>query len=118
MTPIDDPLPITPRFDFRNFRVRIATYANVEERGRFLLDAFGSQEWPWDTSDELRFGRAGRELIGAEFHIPGVEAADAENSARVPTTPLVRLGGLCADEARDFRLVVASELRRTPGTSR
>ncbi|MFJ9739968.1 hypothetical protein [Streptomyces sp. NPDC101166] len=109
-----DPLHITPRFDFRDFRVRVATYANVEERGRFLLDTFGSQPWLWDTPDELRFDRSGRELVGAEFQIAG-EAADAEDSARVPVTPLVRPGGLRADEARDFRLEVTTELCRAPG---
>ncbi|MFD6323472.1 hypothetical protein ACFWOL_11515 [Streptomyces sp. NPDC058442] len=114
-TVTEDPLRITPRFDFRDFRVRVATYADVEERGRFLLDTFGSQPWLWDTPDELRFDRAGRELVGAEFQIPGVEAADAEDSTRVPATPLVHPGGLRADEARDFRLEVTSELCRAPG---
>ncbi|GAB2956403.1 hypothetical protein GCM10023080_014530 [Streptomyces pseudoechinosporeus] len=109
-----DPLHITPRFDFWDFRVRIATYANVEERGRFLLDTFGSQPWLWDTPDELRFDPASRELVGAEFEIAG-EAADAEDSARVPATPPVHPGGLRADEARDFRLEVTTELCRAPG---
>ncbi|MGC9501687.1 hypothetical protein [Streptomyces sp. WG7] len=109
-----DPLHITPRLDFRDFRVRIATYANVDERGRFLLDTFGSGPWLWDTPDELRFDQAGRELVGAEFQIAG-EAADAEDSARLPATPPVRPGGLHADEARDFRLEVTTELCRAPG---
>ncbi|MEU3918357.1 hypothetical protein [Streptomyces sp. NPDC029004] len=113
-TVTDDPLHITPRFDFWDFRLRIATYANVEERGRFLLDTFGSQPWLWDTPDELRFDPAGRELVGAEFAIAG-EAVDAEDSARVPATPLVQPGGLRADEARDFRLEVTTELCRAPG---
>ncbi|MDN5385479.1 hypothetical protein QEP66_26005 [Streptomyces sp. LB8] len=111
----DNPLHITPRFNFLDFRVRIATYTNVEERGRFLLDTFGSQEWLWDALDELRFDRTSRELVGAEFQIPDVEAADVEASARLPTTPLVHPGGLRADEARDFRLEVTSELCRAPG---
>ncbi|MFJ9865871.1 hypothetical protein [Streptomyces sp. NPDC101165] len=110
-----DPLRSTPRFDFRDFRVRIAPYATVEERGQFLLDTFGSQPWLWDTPDELRFDQAGRELVGAEFQIPGAEAADAEDSARVPATPLVHPGGLHADRAEDFRLEVTSELCRAPG---
>ncbi|MFI6524214.1 hypothetical protein [Streptomyces uncialis] len=114
VTVTGDPLRISPRFDFRDFRVRVAPYANVEERGQFLLDTFGSQPWLWDTPDELRFDQAGRELIGAEFQIAG-EAADAEDSARVPVTPLVRPGGLRADEARDFRLDVTTELCRSPG---
>ncbi|MFE8989689.1 hypothetical protein ACFYMI_18010 [Streptomyces collinus] len=109
-----DPLHITPRLDFRDFRVRIATYANVDERGRFLLDTFGSGPWLWDTPDELRFDQAGRELVGAEFQIAG-EAADAEDAARVPATPLVHPGGLRADEAQDFRLEVTTELCRGPG---
>ncbi|MGW0700031.1 hypothetical protein ACWD0A_12030 [Streptomyces sp. NPDC002867] len=113
-TVTSDPLHITPRFDFRDFRVRIAEYANVEERGRFLLDTFGSQPWLWDTPDELRFDQAGRKLVGAEFQIAG-EAADAEDSARLPATPAVRVGGLRADEARDFRLEVPTELCRAPG---
>ncbi|WP_406264596.1 hypothetical protein OHT93_04975 [Streptomyces sp. NBC_00191] len=109
-----DPLRITPRFSFWDFGVSIATYANVEERGRFLLDTFGSQPWLWDTPDELHFDPAGRELVGAEFQIPG-EAADAEDSALVPATPPVHPGGLRADEARDFRLEVTTELCRAPG---
>ncbi|MFI2367975.1 hypothetical protein [Streptomyces sp. NPDC018833] len=109
-----DPLHITPRFDFWDFRLRIATYANVKERGRFLLDTFGSQEWLWDAPDELRFDRAARELVGAEFQIAG-ECADAEDSTRIPATPPVHPGGLRADEARDFRLEVTTELCRAPG---
>ncbi|MFE4176990.1 hypothetical protein ACFRR7_33985 [Streptomyces sp. NPDC056909] len=109
-----DPLRITPRFDFRDFRVRIAEYANVEERQRFLLDTFGSEPWLWDTPDELRFDRGSLELVGGELQLPD-EAADAEDSARVPATPPVRPGGLRADEARDFRLEVTTEFCRAPG---
>ncbi|MCT4353741.1 hypothetical protein M5362_11435 [Streptomyces sp. Je 1-79] len=110
-----DPLPLTPRFDFRDFRVRVAPYTNAEERERFQLDTFGSQDWLWDTPDELRFDPAGRELVGAEFQLPSHEAADAEDSARVPATPPVRPGGLRADKAEDFRLEVTTELCRAPG---
>ncbi|MFD1274449.1 hypothetical protein ACFQ51_31150 [Streptomyces kaempferi] len=63
------PLRLAPRFDFRDFRVRVAEYANVEERGGFLLDTFGSGPWLWDTPDELRFDKEERELVGAEFQI-------------------------------------------------
>lgn len=108
------PPHLTPRLDFRDFRVRVAEYTNVEERGRFLLDTFGSGPWLWDTPDELRFDKGGRELVGAEFQIAG-EAADPEDSARLPLTPPVHPGGLRADEARDFRLEVTTELCRAPG---
>ncbi|MEU9190558.1 hypothetical protein AB0D14_39820 [Streptomyces sp. NPDC048484] len=108
------PLRHTPRFDFRDFRVRVAEYANVEERGRFLLDTFGSEPWLWDIPDELRFNRAGRELVGAEFQVAS-EAADPEDSARLSAVPAVRPGGLRADEVQDFRLEVATELCRAPG---
>ncbi len=109
-----DPLQITPRFDFRDFRVRIATYADVKERERFQLDTFGSQDWLWDTPDEFRFDPASRKLVGAEFRMAAV-VADVEDSARVPAAPPVRPGGLCADEVRDFRLEVTMELCRAPG---
>ncbi|MFF4972099.1 hypothetical protein [Streptomyces sp. NPDC001083] len=108
------PLHLAPRFDFRDFRVRVGRYADVEERGRFLLDTFGSGPWLWDTPDELRFDKERRELVGAEFQIAG-EAADPEDSGRLPAAPPVRPGGLRADEARDFRLEVTSELCRAPG---
>ncbi|MER6561663.1 hypothetical protein ABT300_28795 [Streptomyces sp. NPDC001027] len=113
-TVTDEPLTVGPRFDFRDFRVRVAPYADVEDRGRFLLGAFGSQPWLWDTPDELHFDKAGRELIGAEFQI-AAEAAAPEDAARLPATPPVRPGGLRADEARGFRLEVTSELCRAPG---
>lgn len=109
-----EPLSTAPGFDFRDFRVRIVPYADVDERGRFLMGTFGSAAWLWDTPDELRFDPVGRELVGAEFQIVG-EAADAEDAARVPATPLARPGGLRADEARDFRLEVTTELCRAPG---
>jgi hypothetical protein len=109
-----DPLHIAPRFDFRDFRVRVAPYTDVKERGQFLLDTFGSQPWLWDTPDELRFDPVGKELVGAEFQIAG-EVADADDSARLAATPTVHPGGLCADEARDFRLEVTTELCRAPG---
>lgn len=107
-TVTDDPLRLVPRFDFRDFRVRIAKYANVEERQRFLRDAFGSEPWLWDTPEQLRFDQHNRELSGAELQLPD-EAADPEDSARVLTTPAVRPGGLRADEARDFHLEVSAD---------
>lgn len=109
-----DPLRVTPRFDFRDFCVRVAPYADVDERGRFLLDTFGSGPWLWDAPDELRFDPAGRELVGAELQLPSW-AADAEDSGRVPALPLVHPGALRADEARDFRLEVTTGLCRAPG---
>jgi hypothetical protein len=115
-TVTDDPLRISPRLDVRDFRVRVAPYAGVEERGRFLLETFGSQPWRWDTPDELRCDLAARDLVGAEFQIAG-EAAEAEGSARVPAAHAVRPGGLRADEAADFRLEVTTRLCRAPDDS-
>ncbi|MFF1560858.1 hypothetical protein [Streptomyces sp. NPDC058279] len=109
-----EPLRCTPRFNFRDFSVRIAPYANMEERGRFLTGTFGSTAWLWDTPDELRFNPVSRQLVAAEFQIAG-DAADIEDCARVPAVPLAQQGGLRADEARDFRLQVTTELCRAPG---
>ncbi|MCX4806744.1 hypothetical protein OG594_34840 [Streptomyces sp. NBC_01214] len=108
------PLRISPRFSFRDFSVRIAPYASADERGRYLMGTFGSTAWLWDTPDELRFDLVDRELVGAEFQIAG-EAADAEDSARVPAIPLAQPGGLRAEEVRGFRLEVTTELCRGPG---
>ncbi|MCX4806745.1 hypothetical protein OG594_34845 [Streptomyces sp. NBC_01214] len=108
------PLDIAPRFDFRDFRVRIATYADVEERDQFQLGTFGSQDWLWDAPDDLRFDPAGRELVGAERRLPS-SVADAADAARVPAAPLARAGGLRADHVRDFRLEVTTLLCRAPG---
>ncbi|MFI6646386.1 hypothetical protein ACIBI8_02010 [Streptomyces sp. NPDC050529] len=113
-TVVGEPLAIAPRFSFRDFRVYIGTYADVEERSQFQLDTFGSTEWLWDAPDELRFDPVSRELVGAEFHVPG-DAADDEDGVRVPITPAVRPGGLRADEARDFRMETTTELCRAPG---
>ncbi|MEU1708721.1 hypothetical protein ABZ478_25755 [Streptomyces sp. NPDC005706] len=113
-TVTDAPLRATPRFDFPGQCVRVAEYADVEGWQRFLGETFGSQEWLWDAPDELRFDQDGRELVGAAFRLPYACAA-AEDSARVPDTPPARPGGLRAEEARDFRLEVATELCRAPG---
>ncbi|MER5215561.1 hypothetical protein ABT063_34785 [Streptomyces sp. NPDC002838] len=67
-----------------------------------------------DDPDELRFDQADRELVGAGFRLP-YESASAEGCARVPATPPVQPGGLRADETRDFRLEVTTELCRAPG---
>ncbi|GAA4108096.1 hypothetical protein GCM10022284_56970 [Streptomyces hundungensis] len=77
-----DPLRVTPRFDFRDFCVRVAPYADVDEHGRFLLDTFGSGPWLWDAPDELRFDPAGRELVGAELQLPSALADFARAGAR------------------------------------
>jgi hypothetical protein len=69
-TVTDDPLHFTPRF---GYSVDLAPFANVE-RERFLADTFDSREWLWDTPDILRFDKAGRELVGAQFHWPDIEA--------------------------------------------
>ncbi|MGW4028853.1 hypothetical protein ACWEFL_05935 [Streptomyces sp. NPDC004838] len=113
-TVTSDPLRITPRFDFPDQSVRIAEYADVGEWQQFLVDTFGSQEWLWDAPDELRFNPDSRELVGAGFRLP-YDSAPAEDCARVPATPPIRPGGLRADEARDFRLEVTTELCRSPG---
>lgn len=113
-TVTDEPLEIAPGFVFRDFRVRVAAYADVEERERFQLTTFGSQDWLWDTPDEFRFDPVRRDLVGAEFRVPA-EAADAEDTARLPDLPPVHPGGLRADEVRDFRLEVTSDLCRGPG---
>ncbi|GGK90215.1 hypothetical protein [Streptomyces flaveus] len=110
-TATDDPLRITPRF---GHSVDIAPFANVMERQRFLADTFGSEDWLWDTPDILRFDKASRELVGAEFHWPE-ESASAEEVARLPLAPAVRTGGLRADEARDFRHERGTVLCRAPG---
>ncbi|MCX5527074.1 hypothetical protein OG342_30140 [Streptomyces bobili] len=112
-TVTDDPLHITPRFT-GDASVDLARYTNAAERVGFLADTFGSQDWLWDAPDILRFDRAGRELVGAQFHWPE-ESASAEEVARLPVTPAVRPGGLRADEVRNFRHERCSVLCRAPG---
>ncbi|WP_330334438.1 hypothetical protein OHS33_34935 [Streptomyces sp. NBC_00536] len=107
-------LGMTPRFDFYDFCVRIGPYPNVKEHGPFLMRTFGSAAWLWDTPDELRFDPVSRDLVGAVFQFAG-EAADADDSVRVPASSCVQQGGLRADEVRDFRLETATELCRAPG---
>ncbi|MGW0700032.1 hypothetical protein ACWD0A_12035 [Streptomyces sp. NPDC002867] len=108
----DPPLHITPRF--AGDSVRVTHYADVMERERFVADTFGSQDWLWDAPDILRFDKASRVLVGAEFHWPE-ESASAKEVARLPLTPAVRPGGLRADEVRDFRHERCSVLCRAPG---
>ncbi|MEB3963860.1 hypothetical protein OKJ48_27015 [Streptomyces kunmingensis] len=107
-------MPLTPRFDFAGQRVRVAPYGDVREQEQFQLDTFGSQDWLWDAPDEAKFDPADRQLVGVQFQLPH-ESADPEECARVPDLPLVRPGGLRADEARDFRLEVTEDLCRGPG---
>ncbi|MYR40846.1 hypothetical protein [Streptomyces sp. SID5910] len=109
-----EPLRSVPRFDFADQRVRVGAYADAKEHEQFLLDTFGSQDWLWDTPDELRFDPMSRELVGAEFQVPGVEAAGSEDCARVPAAPSADPGGLRADEAGDFSFEVTSEICRGP----
>jgi hypothetical protein len=107
-----DPLRIIPRFTGGS--VRLMDYADVNERERFLLASFGSQEWLWDAPDVIRFDKTDRVLVGAEFHWPE-ESASAKEVARLPLTPEVRPGGIRADEARDFRHERCTVLCRAPG---
>ncbi|MFE3635310.1 hypothetical protein [Streptomyces sp. NPDC059168] len=112
VTVTDEPLHITPRLTGTS--VRVAQYADVVGRERFLADTFGSQDQLWDAPDILRFDRAGRQLVGAEFRMPEV-VASAEDSARLPRIPAVRPGGLRADQVRDFRHEMCTVLCRAPG---
>ncbi|MEU9670612.1 hypothetical protein AB0J81_36140 [Streptomyces bobili] len=112
-TVTDSPLHIIPRFT-GGASVNLAPYTDAAERVRFLADTFGSQDWLWDAPDIIRFDKADRNLVGAEFHWPE-ESASAEEAARLPLTPAVRTGGLRADEVRDFRHERCTVLCRAPG---
>ncbi|WP_345041409.1 hypothetical protein [Streptomyces sannanensis] len=111
-TVTDEPLHVRPRLTGGS--VRVAEYADVVEREKFLADTFGSQDWLWDAPDVFRFDPAGRRLAGAEFRMPE-EAASAEDSARLPLTPAVRPCGLRADQVQDFRHEMCTVLCRAPG---
>ncbi|MEF2529755.1 MULTISPECIES: hypothetical protein [Streptomyces] len=111
-TVTDEPLQAVPRFT--GACVEIANYADVTERERFLAETFGSQDDLWEAPDILRFDRDSRKLVGAQFHWPE-ESASAEEVARLPLTPAVRLGGLRAEEVQDFRHERCSVLCRAPG---
>ncbi|WP_330335321.1 hypothetical protein OHS33_34930 [Streptomyces sp. NBC_00536] len=91
-------------------------YADVVGREQFVADTFGSQHWLWDAPDVFRFDPANRQLVGAEFRLPE-ESASAEDAARVPVAPSVRLGGLRADEVRDFRHEMCTVHCRAAGDS-
>ncbi|WP_371618878.1 hypothetical protein [Streptomyces sp. NBC_00454] len=80
-TVTNDPLRITPRFI--NASVDVVPYADVKERERFLADTFGSQDYLWEAPDIIRFDKASRELVGAEFHVPE-ESDTAKEIVRVP----------------------------------
>ncbi|ROQ68381.1 hypothetical protein EDD93_2845 [Streptomyces sp. 840.1] len=110
-TVAEDPLLLLPRF--AGTSVRVVPYTGETERGIFLLNTFGSQEFLWDVSDEFRFAPDGRQLVGVDLYLPD-NSAFAEDAARVPTTPAVRPGGLRADEARNFRHSACTVLCRAP----
>ncbi|MFJ7205743.1 hypothetical protein ACIQWR_19675 [Streptomyces sp. NPDC098789] len=107
-------LSTAPRFTGNS--LRIVRYADVVEREQFVADTFGSQEWLWDAPDVFRFDPSNQQLVGAEFRLPE-DSASAEDAARVPVTPLVRPGGLRADEVRDFRHEMCTVHCRAPGDS-
>ncbi|MFJ6485279.1 MULTISPECIES: hypothetical protein [unclassified Streptomyces] len=111
-TVTDDPMPLTPRFTGDS--VDIAHYSDVKERERFFTSTFGSQDWLWDTPDIFRFSPDSRKLVCAEFQMPYVSAY-GESSSRVPVLPVLRPGGLRADEVRDFRHEACTVLCRSPG---
>ncbi|MCY0938772.1 hypothetical protein, partial [Streptomyces sp. H34-S4] len=111
-TVTNGPLRITPRFI--NASVDVVHYADVNERERFLADTFGSQDHLWDAPDIVRFDKASRELVGAEFHMPE-ESDAAKEIIHVPPVPAVRPGGLRADEVRDFRHERCTVVHRAPG---
>ncbi|MEV7424185.1 hypothetical protein [Streptomyces sp. NPDC091212] len=110
-TVTEHPLHITPRFDGGS--VRVMHYADVMERERLVVNTFGSQHYLWDAPDVFRFDSASRQLVGAEFQLP--KESVLEGSARLPLMPVVRPGGLHADEVRDFRHEMCTVLCRAPG---
>ncbi|MFD7838160.1 hypothetical protein [Streptomyces sp. NPDC059761] len=107
-----EPLRITPRFTGDS--VRVVHYADWNERERFVLDTFGSQEVMWDFPDVLRYDKDSRRLVGAEFQMP-CTSPNCESTDRVPVLPALRPGGLRADEVQDFRHEMCPVLCRVPG---
>lgn len=111
-TVTDEPLHLVPRL--LGTSLIVSPCADRVEREKFLADSFGSQDWLWDLPDVFRFDPSGRQLVGAEFRMPE-ESASAEDAARLPVLPVVRPGGLRADEVKNFRHEMCTVLCRSLG---
>lgn len=113
-TVTDEPLRLTPRFEFAGPGVGLVPYGSREERERFLAGTFGSEGWLWDTPDVVGFDKESRELVCLELQLPYETVTAEEFAALLPLPPVVP-GGLRADERRDCRLEITSVLHRLPG---
>ncbi|MEV2212934.1 hypothetical protein AB0H86_16025 [Streptomyces sp. NPDC050997] len=98
------PLTFAPRFDIAGPQVIIAGYADPAGRERLIGATFGSMQWLWSETDEVRFAADSRELIGATLHLPPKSALPQICHKRPNRLPTQR-GGLRADAAEEFDLL-------------
>ena len=97
------PLKFTPRFDITSPQVIVAGYADPEGREALLGATFGSMQWLWSDTDEIRFDLQSRELVGATFYVP-VMSVPTQVRRRLPDDPRPLQAGLRANAAEEFTL--------------
>jgi hypothetical protein len=107
------PLTFTPHFDITGPQVIVADYADPAGRERLIGATFGSMQWLWSETDEVRFATESRELIGATFHVPP-KSAPAQVCHTLPDSLPTLPGGLHADAAAEFSLLQATVFCCTP----
>ncbi|MFG2127914.1 hypothetical protein ACGFNV_08945 [Streptomyces sp. NPDC048751] len=98
------PLTFTPRFDITGPQVIVAGYADPAGRERLIGTSFGSMQWLWSDTDEVRFAADTRELIGVTLHVP-LKSAPAQICRMRPNGLPPQLGGLRAATAEEFALL-------------
>ncbi|NLU66675.1 hypothetical protein [Streptomyces sp. HNM0574] len=99
----DEPLGHLPRFAFSGPHVTVGPYVNAADRERGFADTFGSMQWLWSETDDVRFREQDRKLCGLVLYAP--EAADpAPEVSRSWTACPVVTGGLRAVSASGFDL--------------
>lgn len=109
------PLTFTPRFDITSPQVILAEYTDPEGRERLVGATFGSMQWLWSETDEVRFDPHTRELVGATFYVPR-QSSPAQLRHGPPHDPRPLPAGLRADTAEEFSLPQATFFWFTPET--
>lgn len=98
-----EPLEHAPRFSFSGPQVVVGPYANAEDREHDIARTFGSMQWLWSETDDVRFHNSDRLLRSLVLYAPEVtESVPAVG--RLWTEVSVVTGGLRAENEAEFDL--------------
>lgn len=93
----------TTRFFLCDLTVSVGCYSDPAQREHEFSHSFGSMQWLWSDSDDLRFDVTDRRLLSLFMDVPSVDYSDPSIAQSWANAPVIT-GGLVADQVENFSL--------------